>query len=99
MIQAFKKLVIFCCILLIIGYIGNLLLDNPFMHGVIRNAINDGTIVGPRYLAASQEITVPGGLGDTTQPHLPQPEFAFGAVVSVSASVVPPAGSRAGSST
>src|SRR6185369_10500620 len=45
-------------------------------------AINDGTIVGPRYLAASQEITVPGGLGDTTQPHLPQPEFAFGAVVS-----------------
>jgi imidazolonepropionase-like amidohydrolase len=49
---------------------------------VIRNAINDGTIIGPRYLAASQEITVPGGLGDTTQPHLPQPEFAFGAVVS-----------------
>jgi hypothetical protein len=26
---------------------------------VIRNAIEDGTIVGPRYLAASQEITVP----------------------------------------
>jgi len=25
---------------------------------------------------------VPGGLGDTTQPHLPQPEFAFGAIVS-----------------
>ncbi len=49
---------------------------------VIRNAINYGTIIGPRYLAASQEITVPGGLGDTTQPHLPQPEFAFGAVVS-----------------
>ena len=49
---------------------------------MIRNAINDGTIVGPRYLAASQEITVPGGLGDTTQPHLPQPEFAFGAIVS-----------------
>jgi imidazolonepropionase-like amidohydrolase len=49
---------------------------------VIRNAINDGTIVGPRYLAASQEITVPGGLGDTTAPHLPQAEFAFGAVVS-----------------
>ncbi|NCV71209.1 MAG: hypothetical protein EBW55_11000, partial [Betaproteobacteria bacterium] len=29
-----------------------------------------------------QEITVPGGLGDTTAPHLPQAEFAFGAVVS-----------------
>ena len=54
----------------------------PRLDVVIRNAINDGTIVGPRYLAASQEITVPGGLGDTTQPHLPQQEFAFGAVVS-----------------
>jgi len=54
----------------------------PRLDVVIRNAINDGTIVGPRYLAASQEITVPGGLGDTTQPHLQQPEFAFGAVVS-----------------
>jgi imidazolonepropionase-like amidohydrolase len=54
----------------------------PRLDVVIRNAINDGTIVGPRYLAASQEITVPGGLGDTTQPHLPQAEFAFGAVVS-----------------
>ncbi|MGZ5235166.1 MAG: amidohydrolase family protein [Caldimonas sp.] len=54
----------------------------PRLDVVIRNAINDGTIVGPRYLAASQEITVPGGLGDTTQPHLPQWVFAFGAVVS-----------------
>ncbi|MFM8548483.1 MAG: amidohydrolase family protein [Betaproteobacteria bacterium] len=54
----------------------------PRLDVVIRNAINDGTITGPRYLAASQEITVPGGLGDTTAPHLPQPEFAFGAVVS-----------------
>ncbi len=54
----------------------------PRLDVVIRNAINDGMIIGPRYLAASQEITVPGGLGDTTQPHLPQPEFAFGAVVS-----------------
>ena len=54
----------------------------PRLDVVIRNAINDGTIIGPRYLAASQEITVPGGLGDTTMPHLPQPEFAFGAIVS-----------------
>ncbi|MBS0447385.1 MAG: amidohydrolase family protein [Proteobacteria bacterium] len=54
----------------------------PRLDVVIRNAIDDGTIIGPRYLAASQEITVPGGLGDTTQPHLPQPEFAFGAIVS-----------------
>jgi imidazolonepropionase-like amidohydrolase len=54
----------------------------PRLDVVVRNAINDGTIVGPRYLAASQEITVPGGLGDTTMPHLPQHEFAFGAIVS-----------------
>jgi imidazolonepropionase-like amidohydrolase len=54
----------------------------PRLDVVIRNAINDGTIIGPRYLAASQEITVPGGLGDTTAPHLPQSEFAFGAIVS-----------------
>ena len=54
----------------------------PRLDVVIRNAINAGTIVGPRYLAASQEITVPGGLGDSTQPHLPQSEFAFGAIVS-----------------
>ena len=40
----------------------------PRLDVVIRNAINDGTIVGPRYLAASQEITVPGGLGDETLP-------------------------------
>jgi hypothetical protein len=54
----------------------------PRLDIVIRNAINDGTIIGPRYTAPSQEITVPGGLGDSTQPHLPQAEFAFGAVVS-----------------
>src|SRR5688572_23911573 len=40
----------------------------PRLDVVIRNAIADGTIIGPRYLAASQEVTVPGGLGDTTKP-------------------------------
>jgi imidazolonepropionase-like amidohydrolase len=48
---------------------------------VIRDAIKSGQIEGPRYLAASQEITVPGGLGDETKPHLPFPEFSFGVVV------------------
>jgi imidazolonepropionase-like amidohydrolase len=48
---------------------------------VIRNAIASGHIKGPRYLAASQEITVPGGLADETLPHLPFPEFSFGVVV------------------
>jgi imidazolonepropionase-like amidohydrolase len=54
----------------------------PRLDVVIRNAINAGMIPGPRYLAAGQEITVPGGLGDTTLPHLPYEEFAFGALVS-----------------
>src|SRR3954470_21606114 len=50
----------------------------PRLDVVIRNAIAAGQIPGPRYLAASQEITVPGGLGDETLPHLPFPEFSFG---------------------
>ena len=53
----------------------------PRLDVVIRNAIEQGMIPGPRYLAASQEITVPGGLGDETLPHLPFPEFSFGAIV------------------
>ena len=53
----------------------------PRLDVVIRNAINAGQIKGPRYLAASQEITVPGGLADETLPHLPFPEFSFGAIV------------------
>ena len=54
----------------------------PRLDVVIRNAINSGQIPGPRYLAASQEITVVGGLGDETLPHLPFPEFSFGVNVS-----------------
>jgi imidazolonepropionase-like amidohydrolase len=50
----------------------------PRLDVVIRNAINAGQIPGPRYLAATQEITVPGGLGDETLPHLPFPEYSFG---------------------
>jgi imidazolonepropionase-like amidohydrolase len=54
----------------------------PRLDVVIRNAINSGLITGPRYLAASQEITVAGGLADETLPHLPFQELSFGAVVS-----------------
>ncbi|MEY4712972.1 MAG: hypothetical protein RIS88_2422 [Pseudomonadota bacterium] len=53
----------------------------PRLDVVVRNAIQSGQIPGPRYLAASQEITVPGGLGDEMLPHLPFPEFSFGVVV------------------
>ncbi|MDQ3025328.1 MAG: amidohydrolase family protein [Pseudomonadota bacterium] len=54
----------------------------PRLDVVVRNAINEGLIPGPRYLAASQEITVAGGLGDETLPHVPWPEFSFGVNVS-----------------
>ena len=54
----------------------------PRLDVVTRNAINSGQIPGPRYLAASQEITVLGALGDETLPHLPFPEFSFGVNVS-----------------
>jgi imidazolonepropionase-like amidohydrolase len=50
----------------------------PRLDVVIRNAINSGQIPGPRYLAASQEITVPGGLGDETLPHIDCPAYSFG---------------------
>ena len=53
----------------------------PRLDVVTRNAIDEGLIPGPRYLAASQEITVVGGLGDETLPHLPFPEFSFGVAV------------------
>jgi imidazolonepropionase-like amidohydrolase len=53
----------------------------PRLDCVIRNAINSGQIPGPRYLAASQEITVTGSLGDDMLPHLPYPEMSFGMIV------------------
>jgi imidazolonepropionase-like amidohydrolase len=53
----------------------------PRLDCVIRNAIDSGQIPGPRYLAASQEITVTGSLGDDMLPHLPFPEMSFGMVV------------------
>jgi imidazolonepropionase-like amidohydrolase len=43
---------------------------------VVRNAINAGKIPGPRMLAASQEMTPTGNLGDLEQLHLPIPEVA-----------------------
>jgi len=53
----------------------------PRLDCVIRDAINSGQIPGPRYLAASQEITVSGSLGDDLMPHLPFPEMSFGCIV------------------
>jgi imidazolonepropionase-like amidohydrolase len=53
----------------------------PRLDCVIKEAINKGQIPGPRYLAASQEITVTGSLGDDMLPHLPYPDMSFGCVV------------------
>ena len=53
----------------------------PRLDCVIKQAIESGQIPGPRYLAASQEITVTGSLGDDMLPHLPFPEMSFGHVV------------------
>ena len=54
----------------------------PRLDVVLRNAINSGQIPGPRYLAASQELTVAGSLGDEAPPHLPYPELGIGQVIS-----------------
>ncbi len=50
--------------------------SKPRLDVVVRNAIAAGQIVGPRMLAASQEITPTGNLGDLDQAHFPIPESA-----------------------
>lgn len=52
----------------------------PRLDVVTRNVIEDKLFPGPRYLAGSQEITTPGGLGDNTLPHLTDPAMNFGQV-------------------
>lgn len=53
----------------------------PRLDVVTRNAINSGDFPGPRFLAASQEISHTGGLGDQRLPHLPFHELSFATVV------------------
>ncbi len=64
MIQALKKLAILVGILLLAGYIGNLLLDNPYMHGLIRNVINEQlkeyTHLNVKFEAVSAKFLPPG---------------------------------------
>ncbi|MEP7112496.1 MAG: amidohydrolase family protein [Ilumatobacteraceae bacterium] len=50
--------------------------SKPRLDVAVRNAIEAGQIVGPRMLAASQEITPTGNLGDLDQAHFPIPEGA-----------------------
>lgn len=75
-------------------YMAKLLLDSGFTAGygaaaakprldvVIRNAINDGKVPGPRYTAATPELTSVGGLGDASLPHIPHEGLNLGVVVS-----------------
>lgn len=50
----------------------------PMIGVTIRDAINDGLIVGPRMRAASPEVTATAGLGDERKRHIY--EESFGAV-------------------
>ena len=50
----------------------------PRFDCVLRNAINAGDIIGPRYLANTQEITTSGGLGDTSPVHVDIQDLSFG---------------------
>lgn len=49
----------------------------PRLDVVIRNAINNGEIPGPRMLAATPELTVSGGLGDVRLYHHDRWTFAI----------------------
>ena len=49
----------------------------PRLDVVLRNAINNGDVPGPRTLAASPELTVTGGLGDVRLGHLHRDTFAI----------------------
>lgn len=49
----------------------------PMIGVTIRDAINNGLIVGPRMRAASPEITATGGLGDERQRHIYEESFGM----------------------
>ena len=75
-------------------YMAKLLIDAGFTAGygaaaakprldvVIRDAIKEGKIPGPRYTAAGPELTAVGGLGDATLPHIDHNALNLGIVVS-----------------
>ncbi len=49
----------------------------PRLDIVIRNAINEGMIPGPRLLACSPELTVTAGLGDVRRMHIHRETFSI----------------------
>ncbi len=54
----------------------------PRLDVVIRDAIREGKVPGPRYTAAGPELTSVGGLGDASLPHIPHEGLNLGIVVS-----------------
>lgn len=54
----------------------------PRLDVVIKRAIESGKVPGPRYTAASPELTAVGGLGDASLPHIPHEGLNVGIVVS-----------------
>ena len=49
----------------------------PMIGVTIRDAINDGLIVGPRMLAGSPEVTTTAGLGDERRRHIHEESFGL----------------------
>jgi len=49
----------------------------PMIGVTVRDAINEGLIVGPRMRAASPEVTATGGLGDERQRHIYEESFGL----------------------
>lgn len=64
MVQALKKLFIVIAILILMGYVGNLLLDNPYVHRLIRQIVNDQlkeyTHLTVKFEAVSAKFLPPG---------------------------------------
>jgi hypothetical protein len=62
--QALKKLMIFVGVLVALAYLGNLLIDNPYVHGLLRNAINEKleqyTHLSVKFEAINAKFVPPG---------------------------------------
>jgi len=62
--QAFKKLIVVVGVLVALAYLGNLLIDNPYVHGLIRNALNEKleqyTHMSVKFEAINAKFVPPG---------------------------------------
>ncbi len=62
--EALKKLIIFLGVLVALGYIGNLLIDNPYVHRLLRDALNErletNTHLSIKFQAINAKFIPPG---------------------------------------